>query len=646
MACSRVAALAQKCLSNCDRSSARSSQFYHPDTVHTTQTHKRTIASRSINTRRNGAPIRSLHSSCRSLARPKKSTSTASDTAELGELVEELTPQPKPRRASSKAKKLPMEEKLKEIEELKSSTSADTFDSTPLRMYGGGSAKKSSRPRAGESAREKMLRQFSDLDDGVWESVVGLIRRFSDRNAVLGRSGVRSTSQGTKTKLTKLMGDIQTTLHEYIGNTAGGVNAKVNLKALEEALATDLEPKHLEEARASRSASLYDVVQESMKDMVESAKSRMAPLKPQVRDIPAWESEALITSGGRRTNTASDTFLEYEQPLTPWDSDPNGMMPDLDSALVVTPVKKSHPYKFVLVALDSNANEDSIRQAIAESVEGKTVNIIDVEIFNDLVANKQRRHAFVSVQNQEQLNLILDDRIRAFGVHINGQRSTIADVEEKNIISLVTRPPMDSSRIEAILKELGVMDVIRASNNGKAPAEPTISSMHLHQHNNKNNRFSIFSPRDGNGDLIGKAWLTFPTHDAAYAAYHSLVACRPGAIRAFWSQKSPNHFEEAIRLRDALAAENAELRQRMLNLTQTNNEDEPAPQDEMSLDHVMSAHIRKVLSTTRGDLAQAAQLLNITERTLQGHVKKFRSSGLEIPVVETRGKSRLTSSRE
>jgi ActR/RegA family two-component response regulator len=84
----------------------------------------------------------------------------------------------------------------------------------------------------------------------------------------------------------------------------------------------------------------------------------------------------------------------------------------------------------------------------------------------------------------------------------------------------------------------------------------------------------------------------------------------------------------------------------MINLTQTDETEEPAPQDEMSLDHVMSAHIRKVLATTRGDVAQAAQLLNIGERTLLNHVKKFRSTGLEIPLAETRGKARLTSSRE
>lgn len=405
----------------------------------------------------------------------------------------------------------------------------------------------------------------------------------------------------------------------------------LNLAALERALRADLTPEDLETARAQRSSSLYSAVSSSLKEFTEGKKARLSPLKPQMP--PSWHAAA-------STPLPNETFLDYEQPITPWDND-GSMMPDLDTALVVTPLKKTHPHKFVIVSIDSQATEADIKKAVAESCDQYEVNIVDVEIFNDVVSNKQRRHAFVSVENAAQLSSVLNDRVRAFGVHINGQRSSIVDVEEKNVISIVTRPPMDGSRIEGLLKDLGVMNLVQKAE--AAPTEPLVSSMHLHQ--SRGNRFSIFAPRDGNGDLIGKAWISFPTHIAAYAAYHSLVACRPGAIRAFWSQKSPNHFEEAIRTRDLLAAENAELKQKLAK-TGTDSAPEPAAVDELSLDHVVTTHIRKVLSTVRGDLSQASQILGIKEKTLQTQIKKLRDNGADIPLVENRGKSRLTSSQK
>lgn len=564
----------------------------------------------------------------------------------MGELANDLTPQPKARRASRKNAKVPMAKKLEEVEQLGAMAAvggnaqvggASGEGGESLTVYGGsGSSGKVVKKKM--SAREKLLRQLADLEEGVYESVLGHVRTFASRFHIL-RGGTRGTATKTKSKLTRLMGDIETALKEHVGNTAGGVNAVVNMAALEEAMASDLTAEDVETARSLRSTSLYSAVTDSLKELSESNKARLAPLKPAV---PSWQPAATLTSNAPHTPNA---FIEYEQPLTPWDQD-GAALPDLDTALIVTPLRKSAPYKFVLVSIDATATEADIRTAVLEACDKETVEITGVEIFTDLVANKQRRHAFVAVQSLAQLQTVLHDRVRAFGVHINGQRSSIVDVEEKNLISVMMRPPMDATRIEELLKDLGIMNLV--TKDSAAPTEPIISSTGLQRA--RPNRFSIFAPRDGNGDLIGKAWISFPNHASAFAAYHSLIACRPGAIRAFWSQKSPNHFEEAIRLRDALAVENAELKQKVLSLTNSSSDASPSPEDApndgLSLDTIVLRHIQKVLHTTRGDLSQAASILNISEKTLQNHVKKGKTNGFDFPVSDSRGKSRLTSSRE
>jgi hypothetical protein len=537
-----------------------------------------------------------------------------------------------------------MEQKLKEVEQLgamavsggaSSSSKSSSSNFEPLTVYGGTPAS-GKVVKTKDKAREKMLVQIADLDETIYQSVLRHVAAFSKAFFVL-KSGTRGTATKTKNRLTRLVKNVETSLIEYAGNTSGGVNAVLNLKAFEDAMSKDLLPTHLEEARKARSSTLYSAVSDSLKALSESEKAKLSPLKP---ILPVWQSAVTLTP---KTPYTPEAFIEYEQPLAPWEHDDGVNFVDLDTSLVVSPLKKSAPYKFVLVAIDQLATESDIRNAVFAACDQIDIEITGVEVFTDMVANKQRRHAFVSVQTLAQLHHILNDRVRAFGVHINGQRSSILDVEEKNIISIMTRPPMDASRIEATLKDLGIMHLV--SKDSSAPTEPIVSSQHLHQHP-RSNRFSIFAPRDGNGDLIGKAWLNFPSHSSAYAAFHSLIACRPGSIRAFWSQKSPNHFEEAIRLRDALAAENAELKQKVISLTNTSEDDIATAEDGLSLDHVVSNHIKKVLHTTRGNYTQAAVILNIPERTLQLHVKKFRSNGLDIPMPENRGKGRLTSSRE
>lgn len=496
----------------------------------------------------------------------------------------------------------------------------------PLTVYGG---RKPEKQENVANSRQKLLKQLASLDEAVYEHLKGLVTRFTNFNPVL-KSGARSTASRTRSQLSRFMTDAQTIIKEQVGSTAGGVNAVVDLEALKEALATDLTVTEIEEARTSRSSSLYGAVGDSLKEFVMATKSRMEPLKP-----PKLASPSLASTGLTSGSQISEGFVEYEQPLSSWEND-YGALPDLDTALVVTPIKKSAPYKFVLVSIDSDATESDIKRAVAEACENHEVHVTDVEIFTDLVANKQRKHAFVAVQTLGQLQTVLNDRIRAFGVHINGQRSSIVDVEEKNIVSIVTRPPMDNTRIEMLLKDLGIMNLVQKDSG--APSDPIVSSNPLfsappRQHSRS---FSIFAPRDGNGDLIGKAWITFPSHASAYAGYHSLSACRPGAIRAFWSQKSPNHFEEAIKIRDALAAENAELRQKVATLTggssatvtakitNSANAGSEAVVDEMSLDYVMATHIRKVMHTVRGDISQAARVLNISEKALQLQLRKIR----------------------
>ena len=538
-----------------------------------------------------------------------------------------------------------MSKKLEEVEQLgaMASLGAGNVSSEEggayLKVYGG-KAESGKVSKKKMSARDKLLLQLADLEEGVYEAIVGHVRTFSERNETL-KNGKRSTSTRTKTNLSKLMEKVETQLKEHVGNTSGGINAVVSMSALKEAMAVDMTVEEIEKARSDRSASLYSHLTESLEQLSDAERARFAPLKP---NVPSWQAPSSLTSNAPHTPAA---FIEYEQPFTPWEHD-TSLLPDLDTALNVTPLRTTSPYKFVLVSIDSAATEDHIRNSVLEACDQHEVDITNIEIFTDLVANKQRRHAFVSVKNLAQLQSILNDRVRAFGVHINGQRSSILDVQEKNLISIMTRPPMEASRIEELLRDLGVMNMIPKDTG--APTEPIISSLSFQK--TRPNRFSIFAPRDGNGDLIGKAWITFPDHASAYAAYHSLVVCRPGAIRAFWSQKSPNHFEEAIRLRDALAVENAELKQQVASLTSQASADADASQspanssdDGLSLDTIVLQHIQRVLATTRGDLSQAASILNISQKTLQSQIKKGKSNGFEFNLPDARGKVKLTSTR-
>lgn len=493
-------------------------------------------------------------------------------------------------------------------------------ESPSLRVYGG-SASSGTVAKKRESSRDKLLRQVASLDEQAWVSVMGHVNKFCDAIPVSKKNGNRGASAKAKNKLSRLVENIKTVLSEHVGNTKGGVNAVLNMKAFEEAMAMDLTASDLEMARTAHSEPILEAVTKSIGDVIDAKKARAATMKP---NVPGAYSPTSFAA----SLPSSDGFLEYEQPLGTWEHD-SSMVPDLDGVLNVTPLKKTSPYKFVLVAVDSQATESDVRTAVTEACDQSEVHITDIEFFNDLVANKQRRHAFVSVNSLSQLQSILNDRVRAFGVHINGQRSSIIDVEEKNIISIMTRPPIDAERIETMLKDLGIMTMI--TKDSAAPSQPLVSSYHLNSP--RPNRFSIFAPRDGNGDLIGKAWISFPSHASAYAAYNSLIQARPGSIRAFWSQKSPNHFEEAIRLRDLLAAENAELRQKVSHLSANSDDDSDAPGtgDQLSLDSVIANHVLRVLNSARGDTSQAAQLLNISERALHTHVKKLRASGLDVP---------------
>lgn len=557
--------------------------------------------------------------------------------------------------------------KLKEIEELSTSLTGLEENDEPVKAYGG--RKKSLKlenkevdPEVAKRAleRQQVIRQLCDLDERMWASVIGTIDALEKQKEKKIESQLKKGKAVTATMfgapIQKCLRSIDTLLQEYVGNTAGGVNGVVNMAKLEKVLEEGISVNDLEAARATRSSSIYNLLGDSLKELSASKKKKLASLAPQIiaNEVPSWHapssSSSTITSlHSASTSTTNHQFLEYEQPFSPWDSDQT-TMPDLDTALMITPLRKSWPHKFALVAIDSMAKEDDIKRAILEACDSFPINITAVEIFTDVVNNRQRRHAFIEVETASQLAFILNDRIRAFGVHINGQRSSIIDVEEKNILSLVTRPPMDANRLESLLKDLGVMNlVIRDTNSAN---EPIIYATHLQSLRSSNssigNRFSIFAPRDGNGDLIGKAWITFPSHSSAYSAYHSLCQCRPGAIRAFWSQKTPNHFEEAIRVRDVLAAENAELKRQLASSHPEEEDDQsPTPVDELSLNHVITNHITKVLQSVHGNIPQASQMLGMKEKTLQQQIKKLRENGVDIPRgPETRGKSRLTSTRE
>ena len=509
------------------------------------------------------------------------------------------------------------------------SISNDPFmedSSSSLTMFGGSESSGKS-VKGDNSKRAAVLRQLAALDEAPYVTILGHFKIFCASSPVSKKTGARSTAATTRNKLSRLMVNISTVLSEYVGNAKGGVNAVVNLKSFEEEAAADLMPSELDAARQKYMEPVLDAVTKSFEEVMSIKKARTAPLKP---NVPAAYAPSAFTQA---TLPSSSGFLEYEQPLSTWDHDTN-MLPELDTALHVTPLKKTSAYKFVLVAIDSECTEADVRKAVEEACDNAEVQITGVEFFTDLVANKQRRHAFVSVNSLSQLQAILNDRVRAFGVHINGQRSSIVDVEEKNIISVMMRPALDAERIEILLKDLGIMALV--NKDSAAPSQPLVSSYHLNTP--RTNRFSIFAPRDGNGDLIGKAWISFPTHASAYAAYNSLVQARPGSIRAFWSQKSPNHFEEAIRLRDALAAENAELRQKVKHLSsssstgESSQDGEDENNDNLSLDSVIQNHVVRVLNSARGDLSQASQMLQITENVLKKHIRKIRDAGFEVDV--------------
>lgn len=78
----------------------------------------------------------------------------------------------------------------------------------------------------------------------------------------------------------------------------------------------------------------------------------------------------------------------------------------------------SQEYKFVMVGVPSEANDQDIARGIVESLIDKNITVNKVEFFYDKVANKRRKNAFISVDGQEELDFMLDDQTRAFGINV------------------------------------------------------------------------------------------------------------------------------------------------------------------------------------------------------------------------------------
>lgn len=289
------------------------------------------------------------------------------------------------------------------------------------------------------------------------------------------------------------------------------------------------------------------------------------------------------------------------------------------ASLRIKPVQV-HPWKVVIIDVTPETTVFDIEQALIEACQKRKIVITNVELFQDRTNDRKRTCAFVSLATKDDLDTLLDDSVKTFGVYIHGQRSSIAEVEDKKIISVRGK--------RAVLEE----DIIDFLKSIDIPHEDV----------------DIFLARDRHGEPVGQTYLTFKQHRHAYQAWKSMNDMHELGYEATWVQRDVSVFSKLAKTSDILLSENEEIRTQiegiaaeqavLLSKISEKIGDASIQNVDFSYHTLQYNHLMKVLKLTNFDRKQTMLLLKIPAHRFARMTRELREKGYQIDLPETRGR--------
>lgn len=274
---------------------------------------------------------------------------------------------------------------------------------------------------------------------------------------------------------------------------------------------------------------------------------------------------------------------------------------------------ENNPWKIVIIDVDSNSNEIDIELAI-NKICNSEVKIVDIELFSERVNNNKRKNAFIYFESEEDMQKMLSNSIRAFGVNINGKRSAILSPDDKRTLLISISKRYDINFFEDLLITLGIY---------KEDVE-------------------LFIPKDQQtGKIKGSIFATFSTHEKAYAVWKHLLIHQSSGVHAAWTQKNSSELMKLSKAKEYLERENEMLRKQLESLSakqaklyseisELELENRDTDQNKYSLDLVLYEHILKTLEYSNFDRSKCLKLLNISPQKLSNLLSSLKKKGFDV----------------
>jgi RNA recognition motif-containing protein len=216
------------------------------------------------------------------------------------------------------------------------------------------------------------------------------------------------------------------------------------------------------------------------------------------------------------------------------------------------------------------------------------------------------------------LDAMMSDSVRVFGVHIKGQRTTYVGSEERR--ELYVRGlafDVDDSEVMEML-------VAYTLDPAQVAAVKVLT--------------------DASGRPFGAASIKFKSHHDAYKAsrylmhpegasrYRGGIEKTQRPLLVSWARKGP--FFELLTRKEELERDNQILRAQIEQLQETTESlDRVVVPEDIKLSSVIFKHINKVLETTNFDARQAATLLAIPEARLKRMLADLGREGMPVEKI-------------
>lgn len=296
----------------------------------------------------------------------------------------------------------------------------------------------------------------------------------------------------------------------------------------------------------------------------------------------------------------------------------------VDQQTIKAKVSRNDPWKVAVIDITPDATEVEVEKAVTEACHRRKISVSKVELFQDRVNDRKRTSAFVSLSCKEDLDAILDDSVKTFGVYIRGQRSSLLEVDEKRTISIRGKKPILEEDVNAILETF------------KVPSKGV----------------DVFLARDRAGNPVGSTFVTFNNHQHAYITWKSIKDLNDPNFDSQWSQRDFTAFSKIAKTSEILHNENESLREQLENMAAQQaallakiaekTGDPSIKNSDFTFSHFAYTHIMKVLEVTNFDRKQAQILLQLPGHKFNRLIRDLRERGYNVETKETRGKAMKT----